>query len=616
MHFLRPLACFLAALTLTACIDFSPLSPVHPDSPVDPLPLPPEIESNKDLSVKPGDSFYDYCNGTWLKTHPIPATGTIGGVYDINLVMEERVEQLKASVPDVGRFFELLDHMHEQPEKTRAYIDAQKARFPKPATREEAFLTLGRMLADGNNLSSNPMMPVWTMKWVNGKMMGYLFPFFDFSNYPPDADPENLVPLTATKAGGNSAAALIVRGMGLDPSLFVTDPAADALWSQMERLSLEELCQVIEQCWNNFEVFVSEEQMEKAGKKKKDVQQDARISLNYTLSYHFAQKYIPPAFKQKYLTITKEIQESLRNRIRNVSWMSQTTRNNALEKLDNYGIFVACPDEWHKDCISSLADCETLAEAVQRNNRGIFRLKSQLMGGRDLFSYQIIQALLDSDYTFVSADLTLANAMYDPYHNSVFIYPAILLPPLLPENVSDAYAYSLFCMIGHEFTHGFDSLGAKYDKDGKERNWWTVADKLAFEERQQKIIQCYNHLEMDPERAPGVYGDGNRTLTENIADLGGFLTALDAYKAHLKKEGFFGKVYEDQLRKFYECYAHPWCVQYGEEKFRSLQKSDVHSHARLRVNGVVMNTDLWYQLYNVDRNNYLYLPTERRTYIW
>jgi len=208
------------------------------------------------------------------------------------------------------------------------------------------------MLADGNNLWSSPMMPVWTMKWVNGKMMGYLFPIVNFSDYPPDAAPENLVPLTATKAGENSAAALIVRGMGLDPSLFVSDPAADALWSQMESLSLEELCQVIEECWNNFEVFVSEEQMEKAGKKKKEVQQDARISLNYTLSYHFAQKYISPAFKQKCLTITKDIQESLRNRIRNVSWMSQTTRNNALEKLDNYGIFVACPDEWHKDCIS------------------------------------------------------------------------------------------------------------------------------------------------------------------------------------------------------------------------------------------------------------------------
>ena len=123
-------------------------------------------------------------------------------------------------------------------------------------------------------------------------------------------------------------------------------------------------------------------------------------------------------------------------------------------------------------------------------------------------------------------------------------------------------------------------------------------------------------MELDPERAPGVYGDGERTQTENIADLGGFLATLDAYKALLEREGYIGKLYDDQLRKFYECYAHAWCVRYGEEKFNVLVKTDVHSHARLRVNGVVMNTDLWYQLYDVDRNNYLYLPPERRTYIW
>ena len=123
-------------------------------------------------------------------------------------------------------------------------------------------------------------------------------------------------------------------------------------------------------------------------------------------------------------------------------------------------------------------------------------------------------------------------------------------------------------------------------------------------------------MEMDPDRYSGVYGDGRRTLFENIADLGGFLTALDAYKARLKADGYFGKVYDDQLRKFYESFANVWCIQYSSEKFWILKESDVHSHARLRVNGVVMNTDLWYELYDVDRNNYLYLPKDRRTYIW
>ncbi|MBO6028442.1 MAG: hypothetical protein J6P75_04455 [Bacteroidales bacterium] len=101
-----------------------------------------------------------------------------------------------------------------------------------------------------------------------------------------------------------------------------------------------------------------------------------------------------------------------------------------------------------------------------------------------------------------------------------------------------------------------------------------------------------------------------------MADLGGFLAVLDAYKLQLEKDGFHGEAYDNQLRKFYESYAHAWCVQYGEEKFSVIQKTDIHSHARLRVNGVVMNTDLWYQLYDVDRNNYQYLPPERRARIW
>ena len=91
---------------------------------------------------------------------------------------------------------------------------------------------------------------------------------------------------------------------------------------------------------------------------------------------------------------------------------------------------------------------------------------------------------------------------------------------------------------------------------------------------------------------------------------------LDAYKARLESEGYIGEVYKSQLRKFFESYADIWRVQYSNEKLATFPKKDSHSHARLRVNGVVMNSDLWYELYDVNRNNMLYLPPERRTYIW
>ncbi len=612
-HSIRPFASCLIVIGILAC------SKIEPKSTEDPLPLPQEIEKNKDLTVKPGDSFFDYCNGTWLQLNPIPASGSIGGLYALQPVMEERVKQLRASVPDIGHYYDLMDHMHEQPEKSQAYIDAQKARFPKPTTREEAFLTMGRMLADGVAYGESAAMPMFDLVWKDRKLMGMITPPLVLPDLPTLSgytNPEELIPATQTKADGQSAHALVVKGMGLDLSQFVTSTETELLWAELEKLSLDELCGMQDEAWDTYEMYVSQEQMQKHKKEKQAVLLEARGYLSYTLSYHFAEKYISPSTKEHLVSITKEIQQALRKRIERVDWLSETTRNNAIDKMDHYELCVAYPDEWHLDCVSSLTACETLVEAVHINKRNVARLKAELLGGRDLFSSQIIQMLVDSNKNLIPCDLTLANAMYEPSYNCVFIYPALMMPPFLPAGVSDAYSYAVFSIIGHEFTHGFDTNGAQYDKEGNKHNWWTVADQMAFEERRENIIQCYNHLELDPERAPGVYGDGKRTQTENIADLGGFLAALDAYKARLEKEGYIGKLYDNQLRKFYECYAHAWCIQYDDAKFDILKKSDVHSHARLRINGVVMNTDLWYKLYDVDRNNILYLPPERRTYIW
>lgn len=214
-HSIRPLASILLLIGIIAC------SKLEPESTVDPLPLPPEIDANKDLSVNPGDSFYDYCNGTWLQLNPIPASGSIGGLYDLDAVMEERVRQLRASVPDIGHFYDLMDHMHDQPEKSQAYLDEQKARFPKPTTKEEAFLTMGRMIADGFAPGESPAMRSFELTWKDGKQMGIIYPPLSIpitSNY---INPEDLIPATQTKADDIWAHALVVEGMGLDLSQFV-----------------------------------------------------------------------------------------------------------------------------------------------------------------------------------------------------------------------------------------------------------------------------------------------------------------------------------------------------------------------------------------------------------
>ena len=598
----------MAALLVVSCAK-------EPQSATDPLPLPPGAEAGKDLSIKPGDNFYDYCNGTWLKNTPIPATSAVGGIYGQTEPMIERVKELRTRVPDIDRFYSLQEAASGQPEASKAFIDALKARFPQPQTKEEAFITIGKMIAEGVPMWGTPLFQTWTMVWKDGKLMGTLLPLIESLQpselLPPpgELNPAQFVPIAQTKAGEEgSALRLIIKGMGVDSSLFVTDPGMANFWDQMSQMSLEKLLSVIDRGWTYFEQFSEEELKESA-------RQDAAFANAYTLSYHFANTFLSKEFKDKYLGITREIQGALRKRIQNVGWMSETTKGHAIDKLDYCTLNVAYPDQWYMDAVATYTDCNTLAEAVYRGNRGIAIMKGHLMGSADMFSLMLTGATTSNDH-FIPTDLTLVNAMYAPAYNAVFIYPALMLPPTLPENVTAAYEYAMFMIIGHEFTHGFDTQGSQYDKYGNKANWWTVADRMAFEERRDLLVSCYNHLELDPVRKPSVFSRGDLTQTEDIADLGGFLAVLDAYKAHLAADGYTGETYKEQLRKFYESLAYVWRVQYSDSKLALFPEKDVHSHARLRVNGVAMNTDLWYELFGVDRNCKLFLPKERRAYIW
>ena len=602
------LAAGLAVLLMVSCAK-------DPQSATDSLPLPSGAEAGKDLSIKPGDNFYDYCNGTWLKNTPIPAKSAVGGMYGQTEAMEERVKELRTKVPDIEKFYSLKEAASGQPEASKAFIDALKARFPKPKTKEEAFITIGKLIAEGFPVWGTNLFQVWTLVWKDGKLMGSLLPPIGLSGAsdsplpPGEIDPALLVPIAQTKAGEEgSALSLVIKGMGLDPSLFVIDPSMAAFWDLLGQLSLEELLSGIDDSWEYFDQFCEEQLKESA-------RNTAAFANAYTLSYYFANTFLTKEFKDKYLGITREIQGSLRNRIRNVDWMSETTKANAIDKLDYCTLNVAYPDQWYMDAVAKYTDCATLAEAVYRGNRGIAVMKGHLLGSKDMFSAMLTTAVPSTD-TFIPADLTLMNAMYAPAYNAVFIYPALMLPPTLPENVTAAYEYAMFVIIGHEFTHGFDTSGSQYDKYGNKDNWWTVADRMAFEDRRDNLVACYSHLEIDPVRKPGLFSKGDLTQTEDIADLGGFLTALDAYKARLQADGYTGETYNEQLRKFYESFAYVWRVQYSDEKLAQFPEKDVHSHARLRTNGVMMNTDLWYDLFDVDRNCKLYLPKERRAYIW
>lgn len=594
-------------------------------SATDPYPYPADYTANKDLSVHPGDSFYDYCNGTWLKNHPISddPNKTLGGIYAAKEAMEERVEEVKKSVPDISHFFTLTDHMHDYSKESRDYITALMAKYKKPTTKEEAYRTLGKMFMDGIDVVN------LSLVWDKDKLKAVILPGSsrNTQQYIEQLQSQERRSLSANRAGGGETAiALVAEGMCIDPAMLQMSEAEILRWNDFwESYTLDDLYQMMRDSWLFYKAYADEAGMAEYNKTLPGEQQatlkslsnDARLELNYVMSYHLQQKYLPQSLKDKYVNITKEIQSALRKRIERVEWMSETTKNNAIDKLNHCRMCVAYPDTWHKECLPTITDCKTMVEMLHRLKAANALLAAKLVGTDDLFTDMLMSSMQSSNGDPMPTDLSLVNAIYMPSNNSITIYPAMLLSPLMPSgNVSEACSYAVFTIIGHEFTHGFDNNGAEWDKYGAHKNWWTVADRMNFEERSANLVSTFNLLELDPERDPLFFCDGKRTLGENIADLGGFLAALDAYQMRLDQQGFTGETRNEQLRKFYESYAHLWCVQYGENTFEILKHNDVHAHGRLRVNGVVMNTDSWYNLYNVNQNHLLYLPVNRRAYIW
>ena len=594
-------------------------------SATDPYPYPDEYTANKDLSVNPGDSFYDYCNGSWLKKNPIPDdfTKNLGGIYATKGAMEERVQELTKSVPDISRFYTLMDHMHDYSKESNDYIIAQMAKYKKPTTKEEAYRTLGKMFMDGIDVVN------LSLVWDKDKLKAVILPGSsrNTQQYIEQLQSQERRSLSANRAGvGETAIALVAEGMGIDPAMLNMSEIEILRWTTFwESYTIDDIYQLMQSALLLYKAYADEAGLAEYNKglspedqaTMKSLRNDARLELNYVMSYHLQQKYLSQEMKDKYVNITKEIQAALRKRIARVDWMSETTKNNAIDKLNHCRMNVAYPDTWHKECLPAITDCKTMVEALHRLKTANALLAAKLVGTDDLFTDMLMSSMQSSNGDPIPSDLTLVNALYMPSNNSITIYPAMLLPPLMPsDNVSEACSYAVFTIIGHEFTHGFDNNGAEWDKYGQRKNWWTVADRMNFNERSETLVSTYNLLELDPERDPLFFCDGKRTLGENIADQGGFLAARDAYQERLDQQGFTGETRNEQLRKFYESYAHLWCIQYGQNTFEILKYNDVHAHARLRVNGVVMNTDSWYDLYNVNQNHLLYLPAKRRTYIW
>jgi putative endopeptidase len=313
----------------------------------------------------------------------------------------------------------------------------------------------------------------------------------------------------------------------------------------------------------------------------------------------YVQSYFPPDSKAKMLALVGDLKAALAERLKRIDWMSDETKAKALEKLSRFNVKIGYPDKW-RDYAKLIVRPGDLYGNVERGHafRWAYRVR-HLFGPVDRAEWDMTPPTV--------------NAYYNPTRNEIVFPAAILQPPFFDPNADPAVNYgAIGGVIGHEMTHGFDDQGRKYDGDGVLRDWWTKEDAARFDARAAGLAKQYSAFEP----LPGVHVNGELTLGENIADLGGLLLGLDAYHASL--QGRPAPVIDGQTgdQRVFLGWSQSWASKARDDSLRRQLATDPHSPEVDRVNGVMRNIDAWYQAYAVAPSDKLYVAPDQRVRIW
>jgi predicted metalloendopeptidase len=295
-------------------------------------------------------------------------------------------------------------------------------------------------------------------------------------------------------------------------------------------------------------------------------------AIGEDLGQLYVQTAFSPAAKARALEMVKFHLEAMRNRIRDAQWMNAATKTQAYRKLDTMRSKIGYPDQWRDYSALSLT-----RESYVRNvlAASAFEVRRQLA--------KLGQPVDRRDW-FMTPQTN--NAYYDPTLNEMCFPAGILQPPFFDEKADDATNYgALASTIGHELTHGFDDQGRQYDADGNLKNWWTDADAKGFEERAAIVAKQYDAYEV----LPGLAINGQQTLGENIADIGGLRVSYEAFRLATANKKLVPIDGFTPDQRFFIAFAQGWRTNQRPEQLRLQVTSDVHSPIRWRVLGPVAN---------------------------
>lgn len=647
-------------------------------------------ESNFDKSVKPGDDFYEYVNGNWLKKNPIPSTETRWGSFNIladstrhrvKLIVEEaaRAKDVEkgSAQQKIRDFYNTamdtvsIDKMGAEPltPLVKLVLSCQRkedlvnviadfhslgigcffnfyvGQDDKNSKENIIFLSQGGLgLPDRDYyLKDDPESKNIREKYVNLINDQMRLANIDF----PDEFSSTILKIE-TELAKNSRTRVALRDpeanynkmpltefLGLVPSLplklYFTKfniQAKDVVVGQPEffkslnemfsNFSLKELQAYLiwhlinERASTLSSEFVNNdfafyEGVLSGAKEMKPRWKRVLGAMNGTMGELIGQlyvkKYFPPQAKERVTKLVNNLIAAYKERIKTRTWMEEQTKKAAIEKLDKVMLKLAYPDKW-KDFSALEVKTDSYYENVNRAETF-------------WFNYNLHKLGKPVDRTEWGMSPQTVNAYYNPGMNEIVFPAAIMQPPFFDPNADDAVNYGgMGVVIGHELTHGFDDQGSQYDADGNLKNWWTEADKARFKQNTAKLAKQFNSFAA----IDTFHINGELTLGENIADLGGLIMAYSALqKVNMLQQAVSaggGSNGFTPEQRFFINYAQIWRNNIRPEELKKRLKVDPHSPGKFRTNGPLPNIPEFYKAFNVTKENKMYLPQEERAEIW
>ena len=642
--------------------------------------------ANMDTSVRPGDDFYRYVNGTWLRQNTIPADKVRYGAFDI--LRDQAQEDVRAIIESLaaGDFAEgsveqkvgdLYSAFLDRAGRDASGLTPLQEELNRIATLETP-TQLARYFAYASKMGfgtpftldqevdfQNPntyMMYLWqgglglpdreyyfnddaASQAIREKYVAHIARMFDLAGLGNGAENAATLMALETRLAGQHMLKEDTRDMvklynkiplnelatimpGFDWTSFLDEAAINGIdglvVTQLDYMkALDGI--LADTDMDTWKLFLQWGLINATADRLTTALDDANFDFyNRTLSGQqeqrpdwrrgvalvdgllgeavgkvYVERHFAPEAKARMDALVQNLLQAYEVSIRELDWMSEATKAQALDKLAKFTPKIGYPDKWKDYGSLQIVEGDHFGN-LQRAAEFAYQEKLRKQGG-------------PVDRSEWGMTPQTVNAYYNPPLNEIVFPAAILQPPFFNLAADDAVNYgAIGAVIGHEIGHGFDDSGSTFDGDGVLRNWWTDADLAEFQRRTSKLVEQYNGFRVFDD----LNVNGEFTLGENIGDLGGISIGLRAYQIALGGQeapvldGFTG------LQRVFIGYAQVWQALQRDEALRNQVATDPHSPAEFRANGAVRNVPEFYSAFDVQPDAAMYLPPEERVKIW